>query len=39
VVDDLILEVDVGHILWMGERHCQQDAHQEVDNLWAGGMY
>lgn len=37
VVNDFILEVDGGHILRMCHRHCQQDAHQEVDNLWAGG--
>lgn len=33
VLDDLILQVDGGHILWVGHGHSQQDAHQQVHHL------
>ena len=33
MVDDLILQVDGGHVLRVGHRYGQQDAHQQVDHL------
>lgn len=36
MVDDLILQVNSGHVLWMGHSYSQQDAHQQVDYLWRG---
>lgn len=36
MVDDLILQVDGGHILWVGHSYSQQDAHQQVDYLRRG---
>lgn len=36
MVDDLVLQVDSGHVLWVGHSYSQQDAHQQVDNLRRG---
>lgn len=33
VVDDLVLQVDGGHVLRVGHGHGEQDAHQQVDHL------
>lgn len=33
MVDDLILQVNGGHILRVGHRYREQDAHQQVDHL------
>lgn len=33
MVNDLILQVDGGHVLWVGHSYSQQDAHQQVDHL------
>ena len=37
MVDDLILQVNSGHVLWVGHSDSQQDAHQQVDHLKGGG--
>ncbi|KAG7222699.1 hypothetical protein INR49_026308 [Caranx melampygus] len=36
MVDDLILQVDGGHVLWVGHSYGEQDAHQQVDYLKTG---
>lgn len=36
MVDDLILQVDGGHVLWVGHSYGEQDAHQQVDYLKRG---
>ena len=36
MVDDLILQVNSGDVLWVGHSHSQQDAHQQVDDLRRG---
>lgn len=36
MVNDLILQVDSGHVLWMRHGYSQQDAHQQVDHLRTG---
>lgn len=36
MVDDLILQVNSGHVLWVGHSDSQQDAHQQVDHLKEG---
>ena len=33
MVDDLILQVNSGNVLWMGHSYSEQDAHQQVDYL------
>lgn len=33
MIDDLILQVNGGHILWVGHSYREQDAHQQVDDL------
>ncbi len=33
MVDDLVLQVNGGHVLWVGHSYSEQDAHQQVDNL------
>lgn len=33
MVNDLILQVNSGHVLWVGHSDSQQDAHQQVHYL------
>lgn len=33
VVNDLVLQVDGGHVLRVGHGHGEQDAHEQVDHL------
>lgn len=33
MIDDLILQINGGHVLRVGHSNGQQDAHQKVDNL------
>lgn len=33
MLNDLVLQVNRGHVLRMSDRHRQQDSHQQVHNL------
>lgn len=33
MVNDLVLQVDGGHVLRVGHGHGEQDAHEQVDHL------
>lgn len=36
MIDDLILQVDGRHVIWVGHCYSKQDAHQQVDYLRRG---